>query len=200
VKQQPLTLEETKKLLTAIRLSGPKAKNDFALIISLLFCGRKARTWIWGAVLRTVMDLPADVYNALREMEILKHLDITLSQRDYEKHWGSGLWGHAVFRASRKSTPFTTTEVSRRIKRYAKRAGIKSTVNLRTIINTHHILRKQFGSADLASPLIIEGQAYPAKRLPIHIAAERSRDPRLHGIGRRSATKTHSAKVIARVG
>ncbi len=200
MKQQPLTLEETKKLLTAIRLSGPKAKNDFALIISLLFCGRKARTWIWGAVLRTVMDLPADVYNALREMKILKHLDITLSQRDYEKHWGSGLWGHAVFRASRKSTPFTTTEVSRRIKRYAKRAGIKSTVNLRTIINTHHILRKQFGSADLASPLIIEGQSYPAKRLPIHATAERSRDPRLHGIGRRSDTRTHSAKIIARVG
>jgi hypothetical protein len=199
VKQQPLTLEETKKILTAIRLSGPKAKNDFALIISLLFCGRKARTWTWGATLRTVVDLPADVYNALREMEILKRLDITLSQRDYEKHWGSGLWGHAVFCASRKSTPFTTTEVSRRIKRYAKRAGIKSSVNLRTIINTHHILRKQFGSADIASPLVIEGQVYPAKRLPIHAAAERSRDPRLHGIGRRSGTKTHSAKVIARV-
>ena len=102
MKQQPLTLDETKKLLTAIRLSGPKAKNDFALIISLLFCGRKARTWTWGATLRTVVDLPADVYNALREMEILKRLDITLSQRDYEKHWGSGIWGNAVFCASRK--------------------------------------------------------------------------------------------------
>lgn len=200
MKQQPLTLEETKKLLTAIRLSGPKAKNDFALIISLLFCGRKARIWTWGATLRTVVDLPADVYNALREMEILKRLDITLSQRDYEKHWGSGLWGNAVFCASRKSTPFTTTEVSRRIKRYAKRAGIKSSINLRAIINTHHILRKQFGSADLASPLVIEGHAYPAKRFPIHEAAERSRDPRLHGIGRRSDIRKPSSKVTARVG
>lgn len=200
MKQQPLTLEETKKLLTAIRLSGPKAKNDFALIISLLFCGRKARTWTWGTALRTVVDLPADVYNALREMAILKRLNITLSQRDYEKHWGSGLWGHAIFRASHKFTPFTTTEVSRRIKRYAKRAGIKSSINLRTIINTHHILRKQFGSADLASPFIIEGQVYPSNRLPVHAAAERSRDPRLHGIGRRSGTPMSSAKGIARVG
>lgn len=184
MKQQPLTLEETKELLTAIRLSGPKAKSDFALIISLPFCGRKARSWTWGTTLRSVVDLPADVYNALREMVILKRMDITLSQRDYEKHWGSGLWERAVFCASRKTTPYTTTEVSRRIKRYAKRAGIKSSVNLRTIINTHHILRKQFGEADLASPFIIEGQAYASKRLPARTVAEQSRDPRLHRIGR----------------
>jgi hypothetical protein len=200
VKQQPLTLEETKKLLTAIRLCGPKAKNDFALIISLLFCGRKARTWTWGATLRTVVDLPADVYNALREMAILKRLNITLSQRDYEKHWGSGLWENAVFCASRKSTAFTTTEVSRRIKRYAKRAGIKSSVNLRTIVNTHHILRKQFGTAELAAPLIIEVLGYQSKRLPAHATAEMSRDPRLHGIGRQSGARTHSTKGIVRVG
>jgi hypothetical protein len=194
VKQQPLTLEETKKLLTAIRLSGPKAKNDFALIISLLFCGRQARSWTWGTVLHTVMDLPADVYNALREMTILKRMNITLSQRDYERHWGTGLWGRAVFCASNKSTPYTTTEVSRRIKRYAKRAGIKSSINLRTIVNTHHILRKQFGTADLASSFIIEGQIYSSKQLPVHVTAERHRDPRLHGIGRRPSSSTRFTK------
>jgi hypothetical protein len=185
--KQTLTLEQTNTLLTAIKLSGTKAKSDYALVMALLFCGRKARAWTWGTALRNVCDLPAEVYNALRELATARHLDITLSHSDYQRHWASGLWERAIFCAADLNTPYTTAEVSRRIKRHAKRARLEMSINLRTILNTHASLQKQFGKVELSAPFILEGRVSTAKRLPAAAGTQRSRDPRLHGINRRTS-------------
>lgn len=192
MEKQVLSLEECEALVCAVRLSG--RKHDWALILSLLFCGGKARTWTWGQAAQNFADFPQDVYYALREMAHFKKLNLSISPRDFSpKSSSNDLLERAIFSAAGKTTPLTTQDVTRRIKRYARRAGIKSPVNLRTLVNTYHLMRKQFGSAAQAADWLLHKQLLRSfetkslsQRTGFFMPITQQKDPRLHGIGRRT--------------
>jgi len=103
-----------------------------------------------------------------------------------QAHWISGnRYQQAIFAACDRKTALTTQEVTRRMKRYAKLAGLNAgEINLRTLVNTHHALMTQFGNADTAAEEI--GLSVSAIAKPFKSTKATGRpDARLHGIGRR---------------
>ncbi|HAR46109.1 MAG TPA: hypothetical protein DCS05_08050 [Nitrospiraceae bacterium] len=210
-----LSIEQCKVLMNHMK------NADQALFLSLLLCGAEARTWTWEAALEKVLDLPTAVYEALRALAMERQLALFPSSFAgfTQAHWvrqetklqtpifkaslplSSSRTSSPQVRNALRSQALTTQEVTRRMKRYARLAGLEENqMNLRTALNTHRWLLKSYGSAESASDAIGPVTRDPAKR-PTRVATitvswkpiststaglPSSRDLRLHGIGRRN--------------
>lgn len=187
--KRTLTPEQCKRLLTVVSMRASKKSIDQALITSLLLSGSQARTWTWESALSHFLDLPISVYEALRDLAKAKQLTIfPFNHVGFTAaHWiGGNRYQHSIFAANDRKTALTTQEVTRRMKRYAKLAGLNANeMSLRTLVNTHHALMTQYGNADRAAEEI--GISVSAIAKPFKSTKSTSRpDARLHGIGRRS--------------
>lgn len=208
--KQTLSLEECKLMLATInaKASERSRATDRGLFVSLLTFGSDARTWTWEDALYQVTNIPTPIYLAVREIATSKQLTILPYNHEHFKpaHWMRGTkLDHAVFTVGSK--PLTTQEVTRRLKRFARLAGIEPMrVSLRTVCNTHHLLTLEFTDADqIADALGLprlgmartssagaaqRGAEEPMKWNPAFTGTRVERSPRLHGIGRRSALRT----------
>jgi hypothetical protein len=204
--KKTLTFDECKTLMLVIAARGSmrSRESDRALVIGLLLCGNAARCWTWQDVFEQALDLPNAVYDAVRRVAISKRLTlIPVNHAGFQSaHWVRGTkLEHAVFTVGR--TPLTTQEVTRRLKRYARIAGISpARMSLRTVANTHHDLLNLFGDADSAALALgldagtrtpSAGQLPAVKWNPVMTGTRVERDPRLHGVGRRSAAALKTA-------
>lgn len=211
--KQTLSLDECKLMMAIINVkaSDRSRATDRGLFVSLLTFGADARTWTWEDALYNVTDLPTAIYLAVREVATTKQLTILPYNHENFKpaHWMRGTkLDHAVFTVGTK--PLTTQEVTRRMKRFARLAGISpARVSLRTLCNTHQALSLEFADADqIADALDLprlgmartssagetqRGAEKPMKWNPAFAGTRVERSPRLHGIGRRSARATRSA-------
>lgn len=212
--KQTLTLDETKRLLglTAATDTQRGHSENRALMLAVLLCGAKAREWTWEDALSDVINMPFAVYMALRKMACDKQLTIfPFNHATNSAHWIRGAkLQNAVFTATGRKA-LTTQEVTRRLKRYAVRVGIaQSRMSLRTLANTGVSFANLYGDADLIAELLglsnvtdvtgrisTSGTARPTKHVvssvptPFHVASVQvDRDPRLHGLQRRSSMKT----------
>ena len=209
--KQTLSLEECKLMLATInaKASERSRATDRGLFVSLLTFGGDARAWTWEDALYQVTDLPTPIYLAVREIATSKQLTILPYNHEHFKpaHWVRGTkLDHAVFTVCTK--PLTTQEVTRRLKRFARLAGIDAArVSLRTVRNTHQSLMAEFSDADqIADALGLPrlGMARTSSAMSAQRGAEQTmkwnpafttgtrveRSPRLHGIGRRSALRS----------
>lgn len=204
-----LTLMQCSSMLTAIETRGTKrAKaSDLALFTSLILCGADARVWTWQDIVETFLVMPYAAYKSIRDMAIDKKLAIFPFNHSHftAAHWVRGTKiQHAVFSVG--ATPLTTQEVTRRMKRYARLAGIPSELmSLRTISNTSHLLRELYGDADAVADALGMVTVPGIARTPTAGILPRGstpsvqwfpgqgtrvdRDPRLHGVGRRRSTR-----------
>lgn len=210
--KQTLSLEECKLMLATInaKASERSRATDRGLFVSLLTFGSDARSWTWEDALYQVTDLPTPIYLAVREIATSKQLTILPYNHEHFKpaHWMRGTkLDHAVFTVGTKK-PLTTQEVTRRLKRFARLAGIDAArVSLRTVCNTHQSLMAEYLDADqIADALGLQrlgmartssagaaqrGAEEPMNWNPAFTTGTRvERSPRLHGIGRRSALRT----------
>jgi len=187
-----LTLEQCKNLIRVIAERGSKntQATDHALVVCLLMCGANVRTWTWQDALANPMFQPFAVYEAIKNIAITKKLSIFPYNHAGFKpaHWlhTSIRLQQAVFTAGSK--PLTTQEVTRRLKRYGKMAGIPAgQMNLRALVNSHQMYLDVFGDADTfaeALDLLRFGNE-PAALSPFFKKSQPKKEPRLHGIGRR---------------
>lgn len=210
-----LSVDQCRAMMPAMK------STDYALFVSLLLCGSDARTWSWERALRNVLDLPQAVYQALRDLATSQELALVQFNSAHFAQFESAHWMRSVsssvpiFKASLprnsktttspqrnnalKGQALTTQDVTRRMKRYARLAGLnESQVNLRAVLNTHNWLLRNYGSADKAAEALGLTTRRPATRsrkdakevswMPLSTvrAIHPVRDPRLHGIGRRS--------------
>lgn len=180
-----LTVDHCRRLLLEVekRTSKCTQATDRALLTALLTCGADARTWTWQDVLELYLDMPYATYENVKQIAIAKQLTIFPFNhaRFTEAHWvhGSKL-EDAVFTIGSK--PLTTQEVTRRMKRYARLAGIEY-VSLRTLVNTHNLLMNVYGNADeIADAIGVRREAVSSSFRPV----VRKAAVRLHGIGRRA--------------
>jgi hypothetical protein len=188
--KKSLSVEQCKTLLAIVNANGPY--KDRALVTSLLLSGSGARTWTWGDAIQDLFMAHA-VFQAIREFarDLNKSL-YPIHQRNPSFHLINGVNKEsAIFTAVDRTTPLTTQDVTRRLKRYAKLAGIKpELMSLRTIVNTHHALISTYGNADAAAEAL--GIDRTGQRIALAKQSVSGRrpangsDPRLHGIGRRS--------------
>ena len=193
----------TTALARSARSAPPSGTSqDGALFISLLLCGGRARTWTWGDVVENFLEMPMAAYQSLRDLAVTRKL--TLFPFNHvsftNAHWVSAedKMHRAVFCASvpLSGRAFTTHEVTRRMKRYARLAGLgENAVTLRTVSNTHRFLRAVFGSMDEAADAL---GLYPTSPTPGLRAQARNGDQatwqsHLHGIGRRSTSRRLSS-------
>lgn len=182
-----LTVENCRRLLLEVekRTSKRTQATDRGLLLALLTCGADARTWTWQDVLELFLDMPYPTYENVKQIAIAKQLTIFPFNhvRFSEAHWvhGSKL-EDAVFTIGTK--PLTTQEVTRRMKRYARLAGIATeSVSLRTLVNTHNLLMNVYGNADeIADVLGVRREPVVSSFRPV----VRKAAVRLHGIGRRA--------------
>lgn len=217
--KKSLTLDQTKRLLalTAAAEDRRGHSQNRALFLAVLLCGAKARSWTWEDALSDVINMPFAVYYALRNMACDKHLTIfPFNHAGFttDAHWINGAkLQNAVFTAS-GIAPLTTQEVTRRLKVYAKRAGIKpGEMSLRTLSNTGEAFQNLYGDPDQIAELLgiadvttvtrrtppagtslkaanrkqLTGSSVGAPFLSVSVKVER--DPRLHGMNRRSSTR-----------
>lgn len=220
--KKSLTLDQAKRLLALTAASDTNRGNpeNRALFLAVLLCSAKARSWTWENALSDVINMPFAVYYALRDMAVAKKLTIyPFSHAGFSTaHWINGAkLQNAVFTATGKKA-LTTQEVTRRLKVYARRAGIKpSEISLRTLSNTGESFRNLYGDADQIAELLgiadvttvtrrtppagttrrtqkAEGRVQTAELsvgTPFLAASVKvERDPRLHGMNRRSSTRT----------
>lgn len=200
-----LTLEQIKTLIRVIAERGTKSARatDHALVVCLLMCGANVRTWTWQDALANPMFQPFAVYEAIKNIAISKKLSIFPYNHAGFKpaHWlnTSIRLQQAVFTSVTPSPsprgrgeinqPLTTQEVTRRLKRYGKMAGIPAgQMNLRTVVNSHQMYLDVFGDADTfaeALDLLRFGNG-SAARSPFFKKSQPKKEPRLHGIGRRA--------------
>lgn len=188
-----LTLEQLKNLIRAIAdhaTTGAKA-TDHALVVCLVMCGSDARTWTWQDALENPLFQPFAVYEAIKSIAITKKLTIfPFNHAGFKPaHWLNTTvrLQQAVFTAGSK--PLTTQEVTRRLKRYGRLAGIPANLmNLRTLSNTHQMYLDVFKDADsFAEALdLLRFGSEPATLSPFFRSKQPKVSPRLHGIGRRS--------------
>lgn len=190
-----LTLEECRALYRAIGTRGSKRTQatDRALLTALILCGKDARTWAWSDVTESLFWMPLATFQAIKDMAIVKQLTIFPFNHAgfHAAHWiGGTRLDHAVFSVGSK--PLTTQEVTRRMKRYARLAGIScERVSLRTLCNTAQVLLDLYGDGDaLADALgwaaVETNIPAPTMRFAMPAGLFR-RDPRLHGVGRRTS-------------
>jgi hypothetical protein len=205
--KQTLTLSECTTILQIIQSRGSMRSKatDRALFAALLICGGEARSWTWESVLYEALYLPTALFLALRDVATSKRLTMLPYT---QSHFISAHWVHgtkredAIFTVGSK--PLTTQEVTRRLKRYARMAGIPSErMSLRTVCNTHSLFLDLFTDADhMAEALNLHalrvtrtssaGTVLPSVKWNFSATAVKTRverDPRLHGIRRRSALK-----------
>lgn len=197
-----LTLEQIKNLIRVIAERGSKnaQATDHALVVCLLMCGSDARTWTWQDALANPIFQPFAVYEAIKNIAIFKKLTIFPYNHAGFKaaHWLNSTvrLQQAVFTAdertalrSAQSKPLTTQEVTRRLKRYGKMAGIPAgQMNMRALINSHQMYLEAFKDADTfaeALELLRFGNE-PATLSPFFKKSQPKQQPRLHGLGRRS--------------
>jgi|GEM_PF-5356214 len=195
--KKALPVSHCASLLATISARGTKRARilDKALIVSLLLSGGHARLWAWGDLEMNLRDLPYAVFDAIKLLALSKRILIapfnytSFRQSDWED---KSIAGRPIFSVS--TTPLTTQEVTRRIKRYGRIAGIPSDyLNLRTLSNTHQALLRIFGDGEavahaLGLPTIWKKQISEEKLIrhsPGAQSEQITRDPRLHGIGRR---------------
>jgi hypothetical protein len=180
-----LTIEQCRVILAHTK------EMDRALFVSLLLCGAKARTWTWEDALSDVLNIPMAVYEGLKGYAVSKKLTIIPFNHAWftNAHWVNGpRLQSAIFKGRNTLRPYSTHEVTRRLKRYARKAGLKvEDVSLRTVVNTHHFLMAAYGSADEAGDAIIPAAGSQAGGFQETVNWEHvDRDHRLHGIGRRT--------------
>lgn len=191
-----LTLEECKSLIRVIAERGSKnaQATDHALVVCLLMCGADARTWTWQDALANPISQPFAVFEAIKNIAISKKLTIfPYNHASFQAaHWLNSTvrLQRAVFIAGATGNkPLTTQEVTRRLKRYGKMAGIPTgQINLRTLANSHQMYLDVFGDADTfaeALELLRFGNE-PATLSPFFKKSQPKKEPRLHGIGRRA--------------
>lgn len=214
--KKSLTLDQATRLMALTAASDTNRGNpeNRALFLAVLLCGAQARSWTWEDALSDVINMPFAVYYALRDMAAAKKLTIfPFNHAGFTSaHWISGSkLKNAVFtKTGRKA--LTTQEVTRRLKVYAKRAGMKAElVSLRTLGNTHQSFLNLYGDADRIAELLgVADVTTVTRRTPpagtTQKAANRKqptessvktpflagsvkveRDPRLHGLNRRSS-------------
>ena len=209
--KKSLTLDQTKRLLalTASSEDHRGHSQNRALFLAVLLCGAKARSWTWEDALSDAISMPFAEYYALRNMACDQRLTIfPFNHAGFSTaHWINGAkLQNAVFTATGKKA-LTTQEVTRRLKVYAKRAGIKaSEMSLRTLSNTGESFQYLYGDADQIAELLgiadvttVTGRIPPAgttrqvssvKTPFLAVSVKVERDPRLHGLNRRSSMKT----------
>ena len=194
--KQTLTLDQCKALIRSISEHGSKQAKaiDHALVVSVLMCGADARTWTWQDALANPIFQPFAVYEAIKQVAISKKLSIFPYNHAGFKHahWinTAARLHRAVFTADAK--PLTTQEVTRRLKRYGKLAGISVTLmNLRTLSNSHQMYLDVFGDADTFAEALdlLRPGSQPAELSPFFQKQPEKADARLHGIGRRSSMR-----------
>ncbi len=193
-----LTLEQCKAIIALIHPSPlGRGMVDRALFISLLLCGGKARTWTWDEALDQALNLPLAVYGVLRALATVKKLVLEPIKPDRfsKAYWvmGANLSSPIFTSPSSHGKPWTTHEVTRRLKRYARIAGLNaSAMNLRMVVNTHHCFRAAYGSMDeTAEMLCLSSPPYSPTRDRGQARPQGHEDwkTHLHGIGRRSASR-----------
>jgi len=209
--KQTLTMTECKTILQVIQSRGSMRSKatDRALFASLLLFGGDARCWTWDFALYDVLDMPTALWMALRDLANSKGLALLpFSHAQFTgAHWVHGTKPEdAIFTVGNK--PLTTQEVTRRLKRYARLAGIATErMSLRTVCNTHVQLLGLFSDADQMAEALGMNQLGMTRtssagmnqigssvkwNFSAALAAVKTRverDPRLHGIRRRSALK-----------
>ncbi len=195
--KKTLTLEECKALIGAIlRHGSTKAKlTDHALVVCLLMSGADARTWTWQDAIANPLFQPFAVYEVIKKLAIGKRLTIFPYNHAGFKpaHWLNTTvrLQQAVFCGSSRNKALTTQEVTRRLKRYAKMAGIPvDLMSLRTLVNSHQMYLDVFKDADVfaeALDLLRFGNEHG--RSPFFKKTQPKKEPRLHGLGRRHAYK-----------
>lgn len=196
--RQTLTLEQCKDLLRAIEThagAGMK-ERDTALITSLLLCGSESRLWTWEDALSNVVTLPFAVYHSLRTLATSKRLALFPSDAHFGAHWLNGVpLRRPIFRADERATTQTgkalsTQEITRRLKRFGRKAGISwSLLNLRTLNNTHQTYLEVYGGADAFSEALGLLRVQPAPARSVFPRAHQvQQDDRLHGLFRRSGS------------
>lgn len=195
--KQTLTLEQCKALLRVIAEHGSKNAKavDHALVVSVLMCGADARTWTWQDALANPIFQPFAVYEAIKNIAISKKLSIfPFNHAGFQ----AAHWLHATVRLQQSvftvgSKPLTTQEVTRRLKRYGKLAGISAgLMNLRTLSNSHQMYLEVFGDADSFAEALemIKFGDEQAAFSPFSTHKPKKADGRLHGINRRSIMPT----------
>lgn len=182
-------IDQVGAMLAVISKCGTKRARilDHALIISILLSGSGIRLWTWKNLFENLSDTPYAVFDAMRSLALSRQLVIfpfnSVGFKTYD--WGINKIGNApIFSVS--ATPLTTQEITRRMKRYARLAGVPEIdANLRALNNTHQMLLRTYGNPEavayaLGLPTIWDRPSRDQFSQPS------IRDPRLHGIGRRS--------------
>lgn len=189
--KRTLTIEQCKALLNVIEMQGRnKSKvTDRALVLSLLLCSGESRTWTWDDASRHFLNMPTAVYEALRALAMEKKLSLFPfnHERFLKAHWlGMTALNRHVFTIGK--TALTTQEVSRRLNRFGRRAGIVN-CNLRLVVNTHHLLMDLYGDGEAVSDALgINPTPSPSpitKNKNVIREGNKKAEGRLHGIGRR---------------
>lgn len=191
--RKTLSIDQIRALLTVISRRGTKRARilDRALIISVLLSGSGIRLWTWKNLFENLSDTPYAAFDAIRILALSRRLVIVpFNSVGFKPHdWGVNKTANSpIF--SVYATPLTTQEITRRMKRYARLAGIPEVdANLRTLNNTYQMLLRTYGNSEAAAhalglPTIWDRPSQEQfSHLPI-------RDPRLHGIGRRGRIRT----------
>lgn len=188
-----LTLEQCKSLLSVLAERGTEV--DHALVVCLLMIGADARTWTWQNALENPIFQPFAVYQSIKSVVISKNLSVfPFSHASFRQaHWLNTTvrLQQAVFCGTSRNKALTTQEVTRRLKRYGKMAGIPvDLMSLRTINNTHQMFLDIFKDADVfAEALDLLRAGNEGGRSPFFKKAQPKKEPRLHGLGRRHAYK-----------
>lgn len=188
--KRTLTIEQCRALLSLTQPFSSNGKGkaiDHALIVSLLLCGGAARSWTWEDASKSFLSMPTSVYEALKALAISKKLSLfPFNHENFRAvHWvGGGVSKKHIFSVG--SSALTTQEVTRRLNRYGRMAGIVG-LNLRKLVNTHHLLVELYGEAQLLDDALAITVA-AATTSPLARKAKVTKqkpEGRLHGIGRR---------------
>lgn len=188
-----LTLEQCKSLLSVLAERGTEV--DHALVVCLLMIGADARTWTWQNALENPIFQPFAVYQSIKSVAISKKLSVfPFNHAGFRQaHWLNTTvrLQQAVFCGTSRNKALTTQEVTRRLKRYGKMAGIPvDLMSLRTINNTHQMFLDVFKDADVfAEALDLLRAGNERGRSPFFKKAQPKKEPRLHGLGRRHTYK-----------
>lgn len=159
-----LTVEEMRALLQAIKARGLMARSDvvrvraaqdYLLILGYFLLGRRDREWaeaqiadfeisqgtVWyswqGKGAAGKQEVPAVLWEAVKEYCELRGL--------VKGYLFTALSNSAARLGHRSAGPISNQEVNRRIKYYAKRAGIEKRIHIHRLRHTHASMCDQLG-------------------------------------------------------